>query len=314
MITREFRAMGSRMAVQLDADEANAHVLDAVPGWFEEWEQSLSRFRADSELNLVNQNPGTWQPVSDIFWQVFQLSSEMFRFSKGLVTPAVLPALENAGYEFSFVPGGSFFGYSNNPATFDVPDYSDVEYRSSRHEIRLPEGMRLDFGGIAKGWSAHQAMLRLAKYGPVLVNAGGDISISGPRLGGLPWKVGIIDPLQPERDIVHLSLTAGGLATSGKDYRAWRQNGVLRHHIIDPRTGAPAETEILTSSVIADTVMEAEAAAKVLFIHGLEDDDAWLSEHPNLSALQVMDDGSLRATKTMQTHFWRENGPTIQSN
>lgn len=314
MITREFRAMGCQMAVQLDANESDARFLDAVPGWFEVWEQSLSRFRADSELSRVNQNPEKWQTVSDIFWQVFELSSEMYRFSNGLVTPAVLPALENAGYEFSFEPGGSFSAYPINSTASDVRDFSEVEYRSNHHEIRLPEGMRLDFGGIAKGWSAHQAMLRLSKYGPVLVNAGGDISISGPRLSGIPWKVGIIDPLQPKRDLVHLSLSAGGLATSGKDYRAWRQNGVMRHHIIDPRTSAPAVTDILTSSVIAGTVMEAEAAAKVLFIHGIEEDGTWLSEHPHLAALQVTDDGSLRATQLMKMHFWRENDPTIQSN
>jgi thiamine biosynthesis lipoprotein len=314
MISREFRSMGCQMAVHLDTDEDRARILGAVPGWFEEWEQSLSRFRGDSELSLVNRNPGMWQHVSDNFWQVFELALEIYSFSDGLVTPAVLPALEHAGYEVSFEPGGTFSGKSTHPAALEVPDFLDIQFSPTRQEIRLPEGMRLDFGGIAKGWSAHQAMLRLAAYGPVLVNAGGDISVSGPRINGTPWKVGIIDPLQPERDIVHVSLASGGLATSGKDYRAWRQNGILRHHIIDPRTGSPAMTEILTSSVIAATIMEAEAAAKVLFIHGLDDGDTWLAEHPNLAALQVTDDGCLRATKTMQRNFWRENDSANRSN
>lgn len=314
MITRLFRAMGCNMSIQLDADEADAHLLDAVPGWFEEWEQSLSRFRDDSELSQVNRNPGEWQHVSDVFWQVFQLSHDMYIFSGGLVTPAVLPSLENAGYQFSFEPGKPFSGSSVHLSSSGVPDMGDIEYRADRQEIKLPEGMRLDFGGIAKGWSAHQTMLKLKEFGPVLVNAGGDISISSPRLNGQPWKVGIIDPLEPERDIVHLSLTAGGLATSGKDYRAWRQNGIFRHHIIDPRSGEPAMTDILTSSVFAATVMEAEAAAKVLFIRGVEDEESWLVQHPNMAALQVTDDGCLRATPTMQHLFWRENDSAIRFN
>jgi FAD:protein FMN transferase len=314
MITRLFRAMGCGMSIQLDADETDACHMDAVPGWFEKWEQSLSRFRDDSELSQVNRNPGMWQRVSDVFWQVFQLSLDMYNFSGGLVTPAILPSLENAGYQFSFEPGKPFSGNSALLSSSGVPDMGDIEYRPERQEIKLPEGMRLDFGGIAKGWSANQAMLRLKKFGPVLMNAGGDISISGPRLTGQPWIVGIIDPLEPERDIVHLSLSAGGLATSGKDYRAWRQNGIFRHHIIDPHTGEPAMTDILTSSVFAATVMEAEAAAKVLFIGGIEDEETWLVQHPNMAALQVTDDGSLRATSNMQHLFWRENDTTIRFN
>jgi FAD:protein FMN transferase len=314
VITREFRAMGCQMSVQLDAGESDAHLLDAVPGWFEEWEQALSRFRADSELSQLNQNPGKWQRFSEIFGQVFELAHDMYEFSDGLVTPAVLPALVNAGYDFSFEPGRAFSGRSPQTAVQDVPDFRDIEYRPARQEIRLPVGMRLDFGGIAKGWAAHQTMRRLSTYGPVLVNAGGDISINGPRTNSLPWKVGIIDPLQPERDIVHLALSGGGLATSGKDYRAWSQNGILRHHIIDPRTGYPAETDILTSSVAGATVMEAEAAAKVLFILGIEEDNAWLTKHPTLAALQVLDDGSLRATTAMQKKFRRGNDPTNRSN
>lgn len=314
MITREFQAMGCKMSVQLDVDEGDIHLLEVVPQWFEDWEQSLSRFRDDSELSRVNHNPGVWQHVSDVFWQAFQLSLDMYNFSGGLVTPTILPVLENAGYELTFVPGGFISGKSVQPSLLDIPDIRDIEYSSDRQEIKLPDGMRLDFGGIAKGWSAHQAMRRLEKYGPVLVNAGGDISISGPRLSGHPWQVGIIDPLEPERDIVHLSLTSGGLATSGKDYRAWRQNGILRHHIIDPRTGEPAFTDILTCSVFAATVMEAEAAAKVLFILGIDNEEPWLAQHPNLAALQVMDDGCLRATPTIKQYFSRENDTTIRFN
>jgi thiamine biosynthesis lipoprotein len=245
---------------------------------------------------------------------VLQLSLEMDEYSHGLVTPVVLDALEAAGYEVSFNPGQVFLNSLTPPRHIPTFELSDIEFRVSSREVKMPTGMRLDFGGVAKGWAAHQAMQRLSTYGPVLVNAGGDISISSPRQNGVPWKVGIIDPLQPEVDIVHLSITAGGLATSGKDYRTWRQDGVLRHHIIDPRTGEPAVTDILTSSVYAATIMEAEAAAKILFISGSEEENPWLLEHSRIAVLQVMDDGSLRATQPMQKLFWRENDTTIRSN
>jgi FAD:protein FMN transferase len=314
IVTKEFRAMGCQIAVQLDADAAATRLLENVPVWFEEWEQSLSRFRPDSELTHVNLTAGIRQPVSETFWKVLNLSLEMERSTGGLVTPAVLNALELAGYEFSFEPGQKMERDNRHGQFSPAPDISELEIYPETKEILLPPGLRLDFGGTAKGWAANETMLRLSDKGPVMVNAGGDICVSAPQLNGLPWKVGIIDPLQPKLDLVQLAIPAGGVATSGKDFRNWLQNGVLRHHIIDPRTGEPAITDILTCTAYATTVMEAEAAAKALFISGSEDENSWLLNHPRTAALLVMDDGSLRSTQTMQKLFWRENDTTNRSN
>jgi thiamine biosynthesis lipoprotein len=100
-------------------------------------------------------------------------------------------------------------------------------------------------------------------------------------------------------------LTTGrcGLATSGKDYRKWLQDGVLRHHIIDPRSGFPAETDILSASVLAPTIMEAEMAAKVIFILGSEDGAAWLKDRPHLGSLLVLDDGDVLISQTMKSYL-----------
>jgi FAD:protein FMN transferase len=309
MLKKEFRAMGCRISVMLDSDDSGANsALDEVPNWFETWEGSLSRFRMDSELSRVNQNPDVWQEVSQTFWQVLQTSIEMEQYSSNLITPAILPALERAGYGMSFA-SEAMISYppviDEDPILFDL---SSLETRPDTHEIRMPYGMRLDFGGTAKGWAAQQTMQRLSAYGPVMVNAGGDISISAPHTDGSPWQIGIIDPLQPEMDLVRLSVPCGGVATSGKDYRKWIQDGVLQHHIIDPRTGKPASTDILTASVYASNVLEAEAAAKVLFILGSEDGSQWLMDHPQIAGLLVMDDGTVRASQAMQSVIWRNHG------
>jgi FAD:protein FMN transferase len=309
MLKKEFRAMGCRISVMLDSDESDAiTVLDEVPNWFETWEQSLSRFRMDSELSRVNQNPEIWQPVSQTFWQVLHAAREMEQYSSNLVTPVILPALERAGYGMSFASEAMVsdsFVTDENSLPFDL---SSLETRSDSHEIRMPYGMRLDFGGTAKGWAAQQTMRRLSGYGPAMVNAGGDISISGPHADGSSWQIGIIDPLQPEMDLVRLAVPGGGVATSGKDYRKWIRDGVLQHHIIDPRIGEPASTDILTASVYASNVIEAEAAAKVLFILGSDDGGQWLMDHPQIAGLLVMDDGTVRASQTMQNVIWRDHG------
>ena len=131
-------------------------------------------------------------------------------------------------------------------------------------------------GGQPTGrWSVLRA------NGASLVDAGGDIAVSGLNSEGDAWPIGIEDPFQPDVNFEMLYLEDGGVATSGKDYRHWRQNGKLQHHIIDPATGLPAETDVLTATVIAPTVMKAEAIAKGIMISGSRDGLSWLDSDEN---------------------------------
>jgi thiamine biosynthesis lipoprotein len=160
--------------------------------------------------------------------------------------------------------------------------------------------MSLDFGGIAKGWAAHQAMKRLQFEGPALVNAGGDIAISGPRADGSPWQIGITNPFDRKEEIEALFVNDCGVATSGKDRRRWTRNGILQHHIIDPDTNQPADTDLLTVTVIAPNVMEAEAAAKAAFILGSRVGLEWIETHPRFAALFILEDGQVLYSHKME--------------
>jgi thiamine biosynthesis lipoprotein len=180
------------------------------------------------------------------------------------------------------------------------PPLSKIMLDGSSKTVTLPPGMSLDFGGIAKGWCAHEAVNRLQGQGPALVNAGGDIAISGPRADGSEWQVGIADPFRPGEEIATLYLHACGVATSGKDRRRWRRNGIFQHHIIDPLTGQPAQTDLLTVTVIAPNVMEAEAAAKATFILGSRAGMEWIEVHPDLAALFILDNGQMLYSRKIE--------------
>jgi thiamine biosynthesis lipoprotein len=169
--------------------------------------------------------------------------------------------------------------------------------------VTLPTGTTLDFGGSAKGWAAHEAMKRLQTEGPALVNAGGDIAISGPCADGSPWPIGVTDPFQPGEEIERLFLNACGVATSGKDRRRWTRNGVLQHHIIDPATSQPAETDLLRVTVVAPDVMEAEAAAKAVFILGSRVGLEWIEARPRLAALFILDNGEILYSAKMEEYL-----------
>lgn len=289
----EFQAMGSQMmaAIELAPDVAK-RLLSQVPAWFAAWEVCLSRFRPDSELSRINRQPGVLVQVSDIMWQVLQAARRAEVQSRGLVTPVLLDALMAAGYTTSFDQLETETGVfaPTQPAAFSL---RDVRFVPEQRAICLPAGMHLDLGGVAKGWAAQRAMRLLEKYGPALVDAAGDIAISGVQSIGHPWLVGIADPRCPGERLGMLRLGRCGVATSGRDRRRWKQGGLWKHHLIDPRTGEPANTDVLTATVIAPAVTQAEMAAKTVLILGSQEGLAWLEQQPGLAGLLVTDEGRL---------------------
>src|SRR6476659_6438452 len=103
MLQTHFHAMGCQMLAMVDADhKAAQEVLAQVPAWFEQWEDSLSRFRPESELNRFNRSAGQWFSLSETLWQVLRRAQLAERYTRGLVTPVVLDALEAIGYDRSF--------------------------------------------------------------------------------------------------------------------------------------------------------------------------------------------------------------------
>jgi FAD:protein FMN transferase len=301
----EFHAMGSHMAALVDSDSPAAqHLLERVPGWFEEWEQSLSRFRPESELSRLNRLAGQPVQVSQILWDVFAAAHRAETWTRGLVRPTMLDALLQAGYDRSFelLPANVTRISASQP---DIPDIStSIGWDETTHTLFLPESVHLDLGGVAKGWAAQQAIQRLAEAGPALMDAGGDIAISAPCADDSAWPVGIRDPFQPERDYETLKLAEGGTATSGTDYHRWMQDGQLRHHIIDPRSGLPAETDILTCTIIAPDAVQAEAAAKAVLIAGSGSGLDWLEADPLLAGVLVRRNGEVIYSQRMKSFLW----------
>ncbi len=294
--------MGCEMLAVLDC-ESTPPALSQVPQWFEEWEQVLSRFRYDSELTLLNQKHGQPVRVSQILWDVFQAARQAEQMTNGLVMPTLLDAIIEAGYDRPFDELPHLATPTPASVKTSAPTLTEIVVNETAQTITLPLGMGLDFGGVAKGWAAYQAMKRLKVEGAALVNAAGDIAISSPRADGSEWQIGVADPFHKGEDIETLFLNECGVATSGKDRRRWTRNGRLQHHIIDPFTHEPAETDLLTVTVIASNVMKAEAAAKAAFILGSRVGLEWIEAHPEFAALFILDSGELLYSQKMEEYL-----------
>lgn len=304
-----FMAMGSQMSASLESNAPQAEaILQQVPFWFEDWEQSFSRFRPDSELNRLNRSQGKIVKVSDALWDVLKLSLQVESDSNGYITPAILNALEAAGYTQDIDQIRS--GYIQSDREFSpVPVIKDVILDEEEKLVMLPRGVRLDLGGVAKGWAAWQTIQKLKKYGPALMDAGGDIMTSSHLMNGDPWPVAIANPFQPDEDMEMLSLAGEGVATSGQDYRFWNLNGVRMHHIIDIRTGKPVESDVFAATIVAPDVMKAEMAAKMVLILGSEEGLRWLEGQPDLAGYIVRMDTSTLLSSQLSSYFWSKACP-----
>ncbi len=305
MRQHEFRAMGCQMLAALDvATPAAAERLAEVPDWFAEWERRLSRFRDDSELVWLNRQAAGPVQVSDILWDVVKTALQAAQRSHGLVTPTILAELELAGYDRSFDMIDAHIPAGSPPAT-PSGDWNAVVLRLGSRSICLPPGVRLDLGGVAKGWAADRAARQLGAHGPALIDAGGDIAVSGPMADGSPWPIGVADPTELDGQIELLLLESGGVATSGRDYRRWRRGDSWQHHIIDPRTGHPAVTDVLSATVVASSAREAEMAAKVALILGSRAGLEWIEARPSLAALLVLEDRRIVRSRRLERFTWQ---------
>ena len=234
-------------------------------------ERRFTRFSEDSELSKLNRSAGERFLASPDLFSVIALARRFFHLTRGLFDPSILPELKRVGYDRSM----DLLRTQGPAPLFDSlladerPSFSEMDLDESEHSILLPPGMELDLGGIAKGWIAEQAASLLARFATAcVVDAGGDMFMVGYPDGLDQWPVELEDPLQPERVLTSLKVDPGAVATSTITKRTWKQAGIQRHHIIDPRTREPAVSDWISVTVYAQHAYEAEVFAKALLIAG----------------------------------------------
>ena len=256
---RVFSSMGVAVEVILVGSRADANDAAAtVEAEFRRLDAIFSRFREDSELTALNRDGHI--DASPELLEVTARALEARADTNGSFDPTVHDALVAAGYDRTFdaLPAERIDSAGPVPRCGGA-----VEVSLAAGTIDLEPGVRLDLGGIAKGYAVDRACNLLADAGSCLVNAGGDLAVRG-SLDGRPWPIGVLTPA----GTITLELPYGGMATSGRDLRRWRRNGAEAHHLIDPATGLPATTDVLRVTTVSHSAVAAEIEAKRLFLAG----------------------------------------------
>ncbi|MGB3684184.1 MAG: FAD:protein FMN transferase, partial [Rubrobacteraceae bacterium] len=254
--------MGTRARIMVVSRDAGAGevALDRAVRDLEKTESVLSRFREDSELGTLNRE-GTVLAGGRLMAAV-RASVTAYRWSGGLLDARVIDALEGFGYRYS-LPRGYIAGTAKpRPLAPAEPDRW-IDEASGR--VILPDGIRLDLAGVGKALGIGWAARCLAGHAGLLVDVGGDVLALGTDEDGRPWRVAV----DHDGGVVgEFSGSALAVATSTTARRRWATPEGEAHHLIDPRTGAPATSELTHASVAAPTILEADLAAKLLMVGG----------------------------------------------
>jgi thiamine biosynthesis lipoprotein len=169
------------------------------------------------------------------------------------------------------------------------------------HSVRFEHaGMRIDLGGIAKGYAVDRGIGILQARGVqhAVVTAGGDTRIIGDRFGR-PWIVGIRHPDDKSKVITRIPLIDTAMSTSGDYERFFDENGVRYHHIIDPKTGHSA-SKVRSATILGPTAMQTDGLSKTAFVLGADEAIKIIERLPDFDAIFVRPDGKVLYTKGLQ--------------
>jgi thiamine biosynthesis lipoprotein len=298
-------SMGGRLAVHIDrgpetglqagATEERADAARIVSR-IERWAARLTRHADTSELSQLNADTGDEPRVGPTLAAALEAGGIASGFTAGLADITLLDArlaAEDPGH-------GRDGRQTTGPAGSRHGQWRLIRDGRTTTVRRAP-GLHFDLGGVGKGWIADRALALLGCWPGSIVDADGDMAVRAAP--GSFWEIAIDDPRVADGDlaVLRLEASAGGLparwgvATSGTSIHRWSTGGVVRHHLIDPRTGAPASTDVVQATIVADTALRAEALAKAAVIAGSVEGFALLERARVRGAVLLLEGGDVFA-------------------
>lgn len=249
-------------------------------------EDMLSTEKTDSEIARINQTKSV--NISDETAYLISKSNEISKSTQGAFDITIYPVMRAWGF-------GS--GEYRVPDSVEIKelikrvDYTRIEYDEAAHKLSIPDEVEIDFGGIAKGYTSDKVAEVMQQYGikSAILNLGGNVKAVGSKLDGSKWKVAVKSPCDSAQYMGILSINDTCVITSGGYERFFEKNGKKYHHIIDPDTGLPADSGLISVTVVCNDGTKADALSTALFIMGNEKAQEYWRKHKTEFDMILMD-------------------------
>jgi len=298
-LDRHEAIMGTNIDVELwheDAAKGNA-AIDAVMSEMRRIDALMSHYKPESQLSRINQRAFR-EPVT-VDPELFDLIELALHFSQ----------LTDGAFDITYASVGYLYDYRKHvkPTEGQIENalpgvnFHNLKLDSKTHSVRFShEGMRIDLGGIAKGYAVDRGIGLLQARGVqhAVVTAGGDTRIIGDRFGR-PWIVGIRHPDDKSGVVTRIPLVDTAMSTSGDYERYFDEKGVRYHHIIDPKTGHSA-SKVRSATILGPTAVQTDGLSKTAFVLGADKALEIIERLPDFDAVFVRPDGTVLYTKGLQ--------------
>lgn len=296
-------AMDTIMTFQIYHENGEQILIDTEQE-IRKLENLLSVTIDNSDIAKLNQNAGK-EPVavSDETISLLQTGNEINVLTNGNYDITVSPIVKAWGFteEEHHVPS-----QQEIDARLPLVNHDAVQIDAQNKTAYLQkEGMAVDLGGIAKGYTSQQVADLLKEKGvsSAILSLGGNVVAIGNKPDGSPWKIAVENPLDNQDYVGLLQVTDKFAVTSGGYQRFFEQDGKKYHHIIDPHTGYPAENGLISVTIISKNGTKADGLSTALFVMGLEDAlDLW-RKSDDFEVIFVTEDGKVIATEGIAEQF-----------
>ena len=264
----------------------------------------LSATKEDSEISKINKSAGSFVTVSDEVIRQLEAALEVSRRSGGAFDVSVQPlvSLWGFGTENPHVPGPEVI-----EEALRYVDYRKIEISGS--SVRLSEGMSITLGAIAKGYAAKELseMLKSRGISSAILSLGGNVQAIGSKPDGSKWRVALQDPKNPAGTAGLFELSDMAAVTSGGYERYFEQDGKIYHHILDPKTGYPSGSGLISVTIVCRDGMTADALSTALFVLGEDKAVEYWRAYGGFEAVLITEDGRMLVTEGLRDSF-RQNG------
>lgn len=298
-VQQQFFAMDTIMSITAYGNHAEAAIHDAIET-VNKYDSLFSRTRPDSDIYRLNTDSTAL--ISGETADMISMAQEWNRKTSGAFDITIAPV--SAAWGFSGAEGYRVPSNEELSALLELVDSSALSLEA-HNAILTKAGMELDLGGIAKGYTGGKADAVLREHGveSALLDLGHNITVIGAKPDGSAWRIAVQDPAANDRTVGVLSLTDCSAVTSGGYQRWFERDRQHYHHIIDPRTGYPADSGLLSTTVICSDPGLADLLSTATFVLGEQASLALWRTEGNFELVMVTDDSRLIVSEGLKDRF-----------